>query len=250
MAGGGCRQGAYSRGRGVATVARTILVVEDDRKTADLISRYLQHDHYQVLLAGTGREALELARRRRPDLVVLDLMLPQMHGLDVCRVLRTESAIPIIMLTAKTTEEDKLLGLNLGADDYVVKPFSPRELVARVRVLLRRLAPDGEPSPAICAGNLTVDFARHQVLVDEEVVHLTPKEFNLLGVLVRSPGRVFTRAQLVDRVFGADYEGGERTVDVHLMNVRKKIERNPERPQYLRTVFGVGYKFEAGDAHP
>lgn len=231
-------------------MGRTILVVEDDRKTADLICRYLQREQYQVLLAYNGREALALARNRRPDLLVLDLMLPELPGLDVCRILRAESDLPIIMLTARSTEEDKLLGLDIGADDYVVKPFSPRELVARVRVLLRRAAPEEGPPPPLRAGEITVDFARHQVSVGGRPVHLTPKEFSLLGVLMRSPGRVFTRSQLVERVFGADYEGGERTVDVHLMNVRKKIEPNPERPRYLRTVFGVGYRFEAGRANP
>lgn len=151
------------------------------------------------------------------------------------------------MLTAKTTEEDKLLGLDLGADDYVVKPFSPREVVARVRVLLRRLAPDDEPAPRLQAGELTVDLATYEVWRGEQPIHLTPKEFKLLSVLMRAPNRVFTRNHLLDHVFSPTYDGGERTVDVHVMNLRKKIERHPEQPEYVQTVFGIGYKF-AGPA--
>ncbi|HEY8743495.1 MAG TPA: response regulator transcription factor, partial [Chloroflexota bacterium] len=200
---------------------------------------------YHVLVASNGREALDLARSRRPDLIVLDLMLPGVDGLDVCRILRAESKVPIIMLTAKTTEEDKLLGLDLGADDYIVKPFSPRELVARVRVLLRRLAADEEPQPRLQAGELIVDLATYEVWRGETSIHLTPKEFKLLSVLMRSPNRVFTRNQLLDHVFGPTYDGGERTIDVHLMNLRKKIEGKPEQPVYVQTVFGVGYKFAA-----
>lgn len=233
---------------------RKILVVEDDRKTVDLLRLYLQRERYHVLVAGNGREALEVARRRGPDLILLDLMLPQVDGLDVCRILRAESKVPIIMLTAKTTMDDKVLGLDLGADDYIVKPFSPREVVARVRVLLRRTGADDTPTPRLQAGELTVDLATYEVRLGERAVHLTPKEFKLLSVLMRAPNRVFTRDQLLDHVFGPTYDGGERTVDVHMMNLRKKIERHPEQPIYVQTVFGVGYKFgytagvEHGDA--
>lgn len=229
----------------------TILVAEDDTKTVDLIRLYLQRDRFRVLVARDGRQAIDLARAGKPDLVVLDLMLPRVHGLDVCRVLRAESRVPIIMLTARASEDDKLLGLDLGADDYVVKPFSPRELVARVRVVLRRLGqePDDSP-PQLVFGVLSIDMMRHRVDVQGKPVVLTPKEFKLLTVLARAPGRVFTREQLLDRVFGPAYAGGERTVDVHVMHLRRKLEAHPDQPAYLHTVFGVGYKFEVSDAVP
>jgi DNA-binding response OmpR family regulator len=222
---------------------RTILVVDDDKKTVDLIRLYLEREQHQVLVAYDGREALEIARQRSPCLIILDWMLPRVDGLDICRILRAESAVPIIMLTARSTEEDKLLGLDLGADDYVTKPFSPRELVARVRVVLRRSAPKDEAVPPLCIGELAVDFAAHEVRRGGELLRLTPKEFKLLETLAREPGRAFSRGELVDRVFGLGYEGFERTVDVHLMNLRKKIETDPNHPLYLLTVYGVGYKF-------
>jgi DNA-binding response OmpR family regulator len=222
---------------------RTILVVDDDKKTVDLIRLYLEREQHQVLVAYDGREALEIARQRSPCLIILDWMLPRVDGLDICRILRAESAVPIIMLTARSTEEDKLLGLDLGADDYVTKPFSPRELVARVRVVLRRSARKDEAVPPLCIGELAVDFAAHEVRRGGELLRLTPKEFKLLETLAREPGRAFSRGELVDRVFGLGYEGFERTVDVHLMNLRKKIEADPNHPRYLLTVYGVGYKF-------
>jgi len=224
--------------------SRKILVVEDEKKLVELIKLYLEKDGYQVLVAYDGRQALELARQKQPDLIVLDLMLPEIDGLDVCRILRAESEIPIIMLTAKTTEEDKLLGLDLGADDYITKPFSPRELLARVRAVLRRVGEMELGSrPQIQHGDLFVDFVRREVFVKGKPVHLTPKEFKLLEVLIKAPGRPFTRPELLDRVFGFDYEGLERTLDVHVMNLRKKIEPNPNQPTYIQTVYGVGYKF-------
>ncbi|HEY7418926.1 MAG TPA: response regulator transcription factor [Ktedonobacteraceae bacterium] len=222
---------------------RKILVVDDDKKTVDLIRLYLEREQHQVLVAYEGREALEIARQRSPDLIILDWMLPSVDGLDVCRILRAESSVPIIMLTARSTEEDKLLGLDLGADDYVTKPFSPRELVARVRVVLRRSPQEDEPACPLQAGQLTIDFTAHEVWRDGEPVRVTPKEFKLLKVLAREPGRAFSRGELVDRVFGLGYEGFERTIDVHLMNLRKKIEADPNHPTYLLTVYGVGYKF-------
>lgn len=223
---------------------RKILVVDDDSKTVELIKLYLEKDGYQVLAAYDGRQALELARQKQPDLIVLDLMLPQVDGLDVCRVLRSESKIPIIMLTAKTTEEDKLLGLDLGADDYVTKPFSPRELLARVRAVLRRVSEmEDDGPPAVRLDGLTVDFVRHKVEVRGEEIRLTPTEFRLLETLAREPGRAFSRLELLNRVFGWDYEGLERTVDVHVMNLRKKIEPDPSQPTYVETVYGVGYRF-------
>jgi DNA-binding response OmpR family regulator len=226
-----------------------ILVVDDDKKTVDLIQLYLEKDGYRVLAAYDGMQALELARQKQPDLIVLDLMLPAVDGLDVCRTLRVrgESKVPIIMLTARTTEEDKLLGLELGADDYVTKPFSPRELLARVRAVLRRAAEvEAKGPPQLRYDDLVVDLVRHEVRLGEELVHLTPREFKLLATLAREPGRAFTRLELLDAVFGFDYEGLERTVDVHVMNLRKKIEPEPDHPQYVITVPGVGYRFEGG----
>ena len=225
-------------------MSRKILVVDDDRKTVDLLKLYLEKDGYQVLVAHDGRQALELTRQRRPDLVVLDLMLPNVEGLDVCRILRAEARTPIIMLTARTTEDDKLLGLDLGADDYITKPFSPREVVARVRVVLRRAGAEREQGPAAASfGELVVDFVGHEARLRGAPLRLTPKEFKLLETLIKQPGRVWSRLDLLEQVFGFDYEGLERTVDVHVMNLRKKIERDPTRPEYIQTVYGVGYKF-------
>lgn len=224
-----------------------ILVVDDDRKTVDLIRMYLEKDGYRVLVAFDGHAAIDIARNQRPGLIILDLMLPKVDGLDVCRLLRSESNIPIIMLTAKTTEHDKLIGLDLGADDYVTKPFSPRELVARVRAVLRRGIAESEPGPEqILYGDLEVDFVRHEARIGGVTVHLTPKEFTLLEIMIKQPGRVFSRLELLGLAFGYDYQGFERTVDVHMMNLRKKIEPNPAQPRYVQTVYGVGYKFEAG----
>ena len=221
-----------------------ILVVDDDRNIVDLVRLYLERDGYQVLVAYDGLEALRLARQRRPDLIVLDLLLPEVEGLDVCRILQTESKVPIIMLTAKTTEEDKLIGLELGADDYVTKPFSPRELVARVRAVLRRVGQEAPEGPTeMHFADLVIDRRSHEVRVRDEAVDLTPTEFRLLEVLAEEPGRAFTRLELLDRVFGYDFVGFERTVDVHVKNLRKKIEPNPKQPTYVQTVYGVGYKF-------
>jgi DNA-binding response OmpR family regulator len=224
-----------------------ILVVDDDRKTVDLICLYLEKDGYRVMEAYDGRQALDIARNRRPGLIILDLMLPKVDGLDVCRLLREESNVPIIMLTAKTTEDDKLAGLDLGADDYVTKPFSPRELIARVRAVLRRGKAEDSGPELIQDGELEVDFLRHEARVDGTSVHLTPKEFTLLEILIKQPGRVFSRLELLELAFGFDYQGFERTVDVHVMNLRKKIESDPAQPKYVQTVYGVGYKFDNGE---
>jgi two-component system alkaline phosphatase synthesis response regulator PhoP len=226
-------------------MSRRILIVDDDRKIVNLVRAYLERDGYRVLTAYDGLQALELARQQRSDLIVLDLMLPGMDGLDVCRILRGEgNKVPIIMLTAKTTEMDKLIGLDLGADDYVTKPFSPRELLARVRAVLRRVSEEEyERLPEVRFGDLLVDFVRHQVQVEGKTVGLTPTEFRLLEVLIREPGRAFSRLELLDRVFGYDFEGFERTIDVHVMNLRRKIEPDRKNPTYIETVYGVGYKF-------
>jgi DNA-binding response OmpR family regulator len=229
-------------------MSRKILIVDDDRKTVDLLRLYLEKDGYQVLAAHDGRQALELTRQRRPNLIVLDLMLPSVDGLDVCRILRAETDTPIIMLTARTTEDDKLLGLDLGADDYITKPFSPREVVARVRVVLRRVGAEREQEPAMVHfRQLTVDFVGHAARLRGEPLRLTPKEFKLLETLIKQPGRAWSRLDLLEQVFGFDYEGLERTVDVHVMNLRRKIEHDPARPEYIQTVYGVGYKFAEED---
>jgi len=223
---------------------RRILVVDDDKKIVELVSLYLRRDGYGVLAAYDGREALNLARQKQPDLIVLDLLLPELDGREVCRVLRTESRVPIIMLTARSTDDDKLAGLDLGADDYVTKPFNPRELVGRIRAVLRRALPEEERPEEMRFGDLVISFLRHEVRVRGAVAALTPTEFRLLETLAREPGRAFSRADLLDRAFGFDYDGLERTVDVHIMNLRRKIEADPGRPRYVVTVAGVGYRFE------
>jgi len=219
-----------------------ILIAEDDAKQAELVRRYLEHDHHTVTVVGDGRSAIDEARRLRPDLLVLDIMLPVVDGLDVARVLRSESELPILMLTARSTEDDLLLGLDLGADDYMTKPFSPRELAARVRTLLRRTVPaptsvDG----VLIVGPLRIDPLRHRVEVDGAPVTVTAGEFRLLEALALEPGRVFSRQQLLEQLHGFDRYITGRTIDVHVMNLRKKIEAIPGRPRYLLTVYGVGY---------
>ena len=221
-----------------------ILVVEDDIKTANLLQLYLRQAGYTVSLAHTGYEAIDMVRANSPDLIVLDLMLPQLNGLDVCRMIRMDnSAIPIIILTAKSTEDDVLRGLDLGADDYITKPFSPREVVARVRTVLRRSNLSKQNRKELRFGKLLVNLTRHEVTIGEETIHLTPKEFKLLETMATEPGRAFSRLELVERAFGYDYEGLERTVDAHIMNLRKKIERDHTNPLYVETVYGIGYRF-------
>lgn len=212
-----------------------ILVAEDDPKQANLIRIYLEREGHSVQVVGDGRAALERCRAYRPDLAVLDVMMPLVDGLDVCRILRAESQLPILLLTARTTENDILLGLDIGADDYLTKPYSPRELAARVRALLRRTR--GEPARRIVVGDLEVDPQRFEVRVGGQLVSLTAKEFAILEVLAASPGRVFTRAQLIDVAFGFDRYITERTVDVHVMNLRRKIGA-----RYVETVYGRGYR--------
>ncbi len=220
---------------------KRVLVIDDDAKTVELVKLYLSRDGYRVLTAYDGIEALCLARESHPDLIVLDLMLPSISGLEVCRTLRNESDVPIIMLTAKTTDQDKLTGLDLGADDYVTKPFSPRELAARVRTVLRRLP--GEHGPdEIKYGKLAVDFYKHEASLADRPLNLTEVEFKLLGVFVKEPGRVFSRAQLIEKALGYDFEGFDRTIDVHILNLRRKLELDPSHPRYIKTVYGAGYK--------
>ncbi|MFC1989150.1 response regulator transcription factor [Chloroflexota bacterium] len=221
---------------------KRVLVVDDDAKTVELVKLYLNRDGYRVLTAYDGVEALRLAREGHPDLIVLDLMLPGMDGLEICRTLRVESDVPIIMLTARTTDEDKLAGLGLGADDYVTKPFSPRELAARVRAVLRRLP--GERGPdEIKYGELIVDFLKHEASLAGKPLNITEVEFKLLGVFAREPGRVFSRAQLIEKALGYDFSGFDRTIDVHILNLRRKLEPDPGHPKYIKTVYGAGYRF-------
>jgi DNA-binding response OmpR family regulator len=220
----------------------TVLVVEDEPKIAQLVSDYLEHAGFKATLARDGRTALAAVARDRPDLVVLDLRLPDMDGLDVTRTLRRESAVPIIMLTARDEESDKLVGLELGADDYVTKPFSPKELVARVRTVLRRSEAARATSDLLRTGDLVVDLARMQVTVDGRAAELTATELQLLAAMVRAPGRVFTRGQLLDSIHGVAFEAYERAIDAHVKNIRRKIEADPRRPRYVLTVYGVGYK--------
>jgi two-component system, OmpR family, alkaline phosphatase synthesis response regulator PhoP len=221
----------------------TLLVVEDEPKIAELLKLYLEREGFRVEVALDGAAALEAFRQRGPALVVLDLNLPMVDGLEVCRQIRRESSLPIIMLTARDEEADKLIGLELGADDYVTKPFSPREVVARVRAVLRRASAPQSSQELIRAGELMLDAARHQVRRGDRFLELTPTEFRLLEVLMRHPGRVYTRLQLLDQVQGEAFEGYERTVDAHVKNLRQKIEPDPQHPTLVQTVYGVGYRF-------
>ena len=221
---------------------KRVLVVDDDAKTVELVKLYLNRDGYKVLTAYDGVEALRLAREGHPDLIVLDIMLPGMDGFEVCRTLRLESDVPIIMLTARTTEQERLTGLGLGADDYVTKPFSPREVAARVRAILRRLS--GERGPEeIKQGELTVNFLKHDASLAGRPHNLTTVEFKLLGAFIKEPGRVFLRAELIEKALGYDFEGFDRTIDVHILNLRRKLESDPSHPRYIKTVYGAGYKF-------
>ena len=222
----------------------TILVVDDEPKIVKTVRAYLENAGFRVVTAENGQLALTVFRYEKPALVVLDLGLPGIDGLDVARTLRRDTNVPLIMLTARVDETDKLIGLELGADDYVTKPFSPRELVARVRAVLRRTGAEREQAPApIVAGDVSIDLERRQVTIGGQGADLTPTEFDLLVVLARHPGRVFTRLDLLDRVQGYAFEGYERTVDAHVKNLRQKIEEDPKQPRYVLTVYGVGYKF-------
>jgi DNA-binding response OmpR family regulator len=217
-----------------------ILVAEDDLKQAELIRRYLEREGHLTVVVHDGRAAIDEARRRSPDLLVLDVMMPKVDGLDVCRVLRADDQVPIIMLTARSTDDDLLLGLDLGADDYLTKPYNPRELVARVRTVLRRTRVRAE-GEVYRVGELEIDPGRHEVRLAGKLIELTPAEFKILACLAASPGRAFSRQQLLEHAFGFDHYVFDRTVDVHVMNLRKKIEPSTV-PAYLKTVYGVGYK--------
>ena len=222
----------------------TILLVDDEARIVQLVRDYLEHGGFTVLVASDGPAALRSARTGRPDLVILDLGLPGLDGLDVARALRREGEVPIIMLTARTDESDKLIGLELGADDYMTKPFSPKELVARVRAVLRRAEGLRSPSDVIRVGpDVELDVPRMEARFGGRRVDLTKTEFQLLSTMARQPGRVFTRAQLLDAVRGVAFESYERAIDAHIKNIRKKVEPDPRAPRFIVTVFGVGYRF-------
>lgn len=224
-------------------MAKTILVVDDEENLRSLLEAYLAQEGFSVVTAQNGRDALRLCRQVHPDLIVLDLMMPEMSGYEFMRLHAKEFDTPVIILTAKVEESDKVLGLEVGADDYVTKPFSPRELTARVRAVLRR-TDKGESQPgALRVREITLDRIRHTVDVSGEPVELTPSEFDLLAILMAQPGRVFSRSELLTRMQGTLYEGYERTIDVHVRNLRGKIEIDPAHPQYVETVYGVGYRF-------
>ena len=229
---------------GVMTMSSRILIVEDDPDTTRLVGLYLARDGHKILSAADGLEGLRLAREARPDLVVLDLMLPKMDGTEVCRTLREESMVPIIMLTARVEEADRLAGLDLGADDYVTKPFSPKELAARVRAVLRRTAREAlERGPEeLSYEDITVDVRRRTVHVGTESLTLTPTEFRILILFMREPGRTFTRDHIIDRVFGYDFDGFDRTVDAHVANLRRKLSGDRKEANYIETIYGVGYR--------
>jgi DNA-binding response OmpR family regulator len=222
---------------------QTVLVVDDEPKIVQLARDYLEHAGFAVLTAGDGASALQAVGTRRPDLVVLDLGIPEVEGLEVIRTIRAAGTTPIVVLTARDTELDTLLGLELGADDYMTKPFSPRELVARVRAVLRRGARPAEPRDRIEAGDLVLDVPRLRVTVEGRHVELTATEFSILAAMAREPGRVFTRSQLLDAVHGVAFEAYERAIDAHIKNIRRKLEPQQADPQYILTVYGVGYRF-------
>jgi len=226
----------------------TVLVVDDEPKIVQLARDYLEHAGFAVLTAGDGASALQAARVRAPDLIVLDLGLPGLDGLEVMRSIRASASTPIVVLTARDTELDKLLGLELGADDYVTKPFSPRELVARVRAVLRRSERAIEPREHLEVGELVLDVPRLRTTVAGRVVDLTATEFQILGTLAREPGRVFTRSQLLDAVHGVAFDSYERAIDAHIKNIRRKIEADPARPRFIQTVYGVGYRVAEPEA--
>jgi two-component system, OmpR family, alkaline phosphatase synthesis response regulator PhoP len=222
---------------------KTILVVDDEPKIVQLARDYLEHAGFAVLAASDGPTALHAAHASKPDLIVLDLGLPQLDGLDVTRSIRKDSDVPIIMLTARSEESDKLIGLELGADDYLTKPFSPKELVARVRTVLRRSDRTSSPDEIIRVADLTLDVPRLRLTVGDNPIELTTTEFQLLVTLARQPGRIFTRGQLLDAVHGIAFESYERAIDAHIKNIRRKIEPNPRELRYILTVYGMGYKF-------
>ncbi len=225
---------------------QTVLIIEDEERIAHWVRSYFEQAGFRALVEGNGRSGLHRARQEKPDLIILDLMLPGMNGMDVCKTLRKETSIPIIMLTAKGQEIDKILGLELGADDYVVKPFSPNELVARARAVLRRASGEmQQTSQTLCGGNICLDLEAYSCTVDNQPVDLSRTQFDLLKALIRNQGRALTRQKLLDAAFAGDYDGFERTIDVHIRRLRRRVEKDPANPRHIVTVFGIGYKFVA-----
>ena len=224
-------------------MAKTIMVVDDEMRLVSVVEAYLEQEGFRVVKASNGRDAIFVAREEKPDLIILDVMMPEMDGYEFMRQYRKEKETPIILLTAKVEDDDKVIGLELGADDYITKPFRPRELIARVRAVLRRSGKTQPRAQVLRAGPITLDREAHFVKVDDEYIDLTPSEFDLLATLMGSPGRAFSRLDLLDRLQGTAYEGYERTIDVHVKNLRSKIEPVSRDPQYIETVYGVGYRF-------
>ncbi len=224
-------------------MANTIMVVDDEKRLVSLLEAYLSQEGFHVIKASDGREALFMARQEKPDLIVLDIMMPEMDGYEFMRLHRKERNTPIILLTARVDKDDKVIGLELGADDYVTKPFRPRELLARIRAVLRRRGETEPTAEVLRSSDITLDRESHTVKVGDEYVDLTPSEFDLLATLLSAPGRAFSRLDLLDRIQGTAYEGYKRTVDVHIKNLRAKIESDPRSPRYIETVYGVGYRF-------
>jgi DNA-binding response OmpR family regulator len=228
-------------------VCAFVLVAEDDAKQAELVRRYLRREDHSVLVVSDGRAAIDHVRSRRPDLLILDVMMPEPDGLDVLRAVRRDYDVPVLVVTARSTAEDKLVGFDLGADDYLTKPYDPRELMARVRALLRRAGrSDGPVVLPLRVGSLLLDQVRHEVRLDERRIECTPAEFRILEALMSSPGQVFSRRQLLDRAHGPDSFVTERTADAHVKNLRRKIEADPRTPERLQTVYGVGYRITDG----
>lgn len=225
-------------------MAKRILIIDDEARLVSLVRGYLEQEKFETATANDGRAGLIQARQFQPDLIILDLMMPEMDGWEFMRLLRRESDVPVIMLTARVEESDRVAGLEMGADDYLTKPFSPRELMARVRAVLRRTQPQAQtPAEILRAGSLELDVDSHTVRLSNQYLDLTPMEFDLLATLMRNPGRAFARLELLERTQGFAYDGYERTIDVHIKNLRKKIEADPAHPAFILTVFGVGYRF-------
>ncbi len=223
-------------------MSKKILVADDEKKLVNVLRGYLEQAGFAVITAYDGKNALAAFRREKPALVLLDLNMPEMDGLDVARAIRKTDNTPLIMVTARVEETDRLIGLELGADDYITKPFSPREVVARVRAVLRRVGGENAPAEILRAGEIEMDLTRHVVTRDRVTIDLTPTEFDLLAAFLKNPGRAFTRMQLLDLVQGETFEGYERTIDAHIKNLRQKLGDDPKQPRYIHTVFGVGYK--------
>ena len=227
-------------------VQNSVLIVDDDVKLVKLLQTYFEKDGFITYSANDGLDALNIVRERKPDIMVLDLMLPGMDGWDVCRKIRRDNEIPIIMLTARDDESDRLVGLEIGADDYVTKPFSPKEVVARAKVVLRRIHKEVVRPAPIKMGSLTIDLERHLVMREKDAVELTPTEFKILELLAANAEKVFSRLQIVEQTQGVAFDGYERTIDAHIKNIRRKLELNPKEPEYIKTVYGIGYKLSGG----